>query len=402
MQRPADGFRAVSFVNKAKSSLRYRKSWLILALALMCSLALAQPIPDAPAERSRKARETEQALAKLREDVASLKAALATGQRSESDAVAALAAAERAVSDHRRQLADIAERSAAHQAELTRIAEERTGVDRDIERQRDALAALLRLIYARSRQAPAKLLLDPERAPRLARSLGYGRVLQRARLARIDRLATSLTELTRLAEQETAALSALETEREAAEVEQAALAAAVAEREVALDALRRELGDQRSRLTTLNRDERAMVRLLEQLRDIFADLPKTLDGAQPFRSQRGRLPWPVKGRTNTGDNGGLLIAAEVGTPVHAVGHGRIAFADWLKGYGLLVIVDHGDGYMSLYGHNDALLKSEGAWVQAGDVIAHVGRSGGEDQSALYFELRERGRAVDARPWLSKP
>lgn len=374
---------------------------LVLALVSVCSLTFAQRIPDDPAERGRKARETEQSLAALREDVAALKTTLADGQRNESEAVAALAAAERAVSDHQRRLGEIAERRVVHEAELIRIADARTRLDDDIERQRDALAALLRLTYARSRQAPAKLLLDPGRAPRLARSLGYGRVLQRTRLNRIETFAASLTRLTELAQREADALSALEAEHMAAKAEEALLTRAVAEREAALDALRRELGDQRARLAALGRDESAMVRLLEQLRDIFADLPKTLDGAQPFGDRRGQLPWPVEGSAEDDDNGGLLIAADAGAPVLAVGHGRVAFADWLKGYGLLVIVDHGDGYMSLYGHNDALLKAEGAWVQAGDVIAKVGRSGGENRAALYFELRERGRAVNARPWLRR-
>jgi septal ring factor EnvC (AmiA/AmiB activator) len=369
-----------------------------LPLVLVCAPALAQDIPDDPAERSRRAKETEQALEKLRGDVAELKAALETGQRAESDAVAAVADAERAVSDHQRTLSEIAGRSAGHEAELIRIGEEQQRIGDDIASQRDALAALLRLTYTRSRQAPAKLLLDPDRAPRIERSLGYGRVLQQARLKRIETFAGGLAELATLADAEVEALGALAIERTAAESAQTALDAAVIERAAALETMRQELGSQRERVLALAKDERGMLRLLEQLRDIFADLPKTLDGAQPFRSLRGTLAWPVDGRADD-DNTGLLIAAEAGAPVRAVAHGRVAFADWLKGYGLLVIVDHGDGYMTLYGHNDSLLKAEGAWVQAGDTIANVGRSGGESQPGLYFELRERGKSIAARPWL---
>src|SRR5690606_40150301 len=101
------------------------------------------------------------------------------------------------------------------------------------------------------------------------------------------------------------------------------------------------------------------------------------------------------------DQGGVVIAAPAGAPVRAVAHGRVAFADWLKGYGLLLIIDHGDGYMTLYGHNEALLKAEGAWVQPGDTVARVGRSGGEAQAGLYFGLRERGRSIDPRPRLHR-
>ena len=372
-----------------------------LPLVLVCAPALAQDIPDDPAERSRRAKETEQALEKLRGDVAELKAALETGQRAESDAVAAVADAERAVSDHQRTLSEIAGRSAGHEAELVRIGEEQQRIGEDIASQRDALAALLRLTYTRSRQAPAKLLLDPDRAPRIERSLGYGRVLQQTRLKRIETFAGGLAELATLADAEVEALGALAIERTAAESAQTALDAAVIERAAALETMRQELGSQRERVLALAKDERGMLRLLEQLRDIFADLPKTLDGAQPFRSLRGTLAWPVDGQADD-DNAGLLIAAEAGAPVRAVAHGRVAFADWLKGYGLLVIVDHGDGYMTLYGHNDSLLKAEGAWVQAGETIANVGRSGGESRPGLYFELRERGKSIAARTWFRGP
>lgn len=362
--------------------------------------AMSQAIPDDPAERSRRARETEQALEKLRADVTELKTALETGQRAESRAVAAVADAERAVSDHRRALVEIGERVETHEAELSRIAGDQERLHHQIVGQRDALAALLRLTYTRSRQAPAKLLLDPDRAPRLARSLGYGRVLQQSRLDRIGAFTSDLAELADLADAQVEALAALAAERAAADAEATELTAAVAERARALEVLRQELGGQRERIVTLGKDERGMLRLLEQLRDIFADLPKTLDGAQPFRSLRGTLAWPAEGSAED-DNAGVLITGDAGAPVRAVAHGRVAFADWLKGYGLLVIVDHGDGYMTLYGHNETLLKAEGAWVQAGDPIASVGHSGGESRPGLYFELRERGRSIAARPWFRR-
>jgi septal ring factor EnvC (AmiA/AmiB activator) len=374
---------------------------LWLALALAPAPGAAQAIPEEPAARSLKAEQTQAELERLRADIEALKGALATGQRQESGVVADLAAAERAVSDHRAELAAIAERSAAIQVELDRIAADQARVQAQVEAQRGALAALLRLSYARSRQAPAKLLLDPQRAPRLARALGYGRVLQRARLRRITAFASQLAQLATLADERIVQLAALADEQAQGQVREQALAAAVVERERSLDALRRELTDRRQQLTALGRDERGLVRLLEQLRDIFADLPRTLDGAQPFASLRGRLDWPLAGPVEVAANGALTIAADDGTPVRVIAHGRVAFADWLKGYGLLLIVDHGEGYMSLYGRNEVLLKAEGAWVQAGDTVGRVGRSGGEPVPALHFELRERGRSIDPRPWLRR-
>jgi septal ring factor EnvC (AmiA/AmiB activator) len=95
----------------------------------------------------------------------------------------------------------------------------------------------------------------------------------------------------------------------------------------------------------------------------------------------------------------MLIAAPKGTPVHAVSHGRVVFADWLRGLGLLLIIDHGDGYMTLYGHNQSVYKETGDWVQAGEVVASVGESGGSTRSALYFEVRADGKPVNPQAWL---
>lgn len=379
-------------------------SWRSIIATVLLGAALAVPaqeIPDDPEERARREQEIALSLERLRQDVAELKAALDEGRRAESAAVAAVAEAERAVSDHGRALAAIDAQGVELSAELTRIASRRLEVENELAGQREGLAALLRLDYARSRQAPVKLLLDPDRVPSLARNLGYSRMLQRGRMEAIRSHADALDELVMLAEAQTTALAAVDDQQTRARAQAQVLANAVADRERALAALRADLAGRQERLGALTHDEQALQRLLEQLRDIFADLPDTLDGAEPFRSLRGRLPWPVAGSVSTGGNGGLRIEAEAGADISAIAHGRVAFADWLRGYGLLLILDHGDGYMSLYGHNETLLRQEGAWVRAGERIAQVGRSGGEARPSLYFELREGGRSIDPRPWLRR-
>jgi septal ring factor EnvC (AmiA/AmiB activator) len=141
----------------------------------------------------------------------------------------------------------------------------------------------------------------------------------------------------------------------------------------------------------------------------MAGLP--VDTDEPFAASRGKLAWPVQGRV-TGNFGqmrgagpvrwnGVLLEAAAGTPVRAVHRGRIAFADWLQGLGLLIIVDHGGGYMSLYGHNEALLKESGDWVEPGEPIAQVGDTGGQARSGLYFEIRRNGEPVDPNPWIAR-
>jgi septal ring factor EnvC (AmiA/AmiB activator) len=147
------------------------------------------------------------------------------------------------------------------------------------------------------------------------------------------------------------------------------------------------------------------------LRDVFADIPRQIEDAQPFGTRRGRLPMPLLGSLDSGFGGtlpdgrrsqGWLLGARPGTHVTAVAPGRVAFADWLKGYGLIVILDHGDGYMSLYAQNDSLMKEVGDWVSRGEALAGVGSSGGQDRPALYFELRHNGRPINPKDWIRRP
>ncbi|NNG14001.1 MAG: peptidoglycan DD-metalloendopeptidase family protein, partial [Gammaproteobacteria bacterium] len=151
--------------------------------------------------------------------------------------------------------------------------------------------------------------------------------------------------------------------------------------------------------------------LMEGLRDALADVPANAGQRKAFKSQRGRLRLPVRGKitANYGSRRkaggfrwqGVMIRAKQGADVKAVSHGRVAFADWLRGFGLMVIVDHGDGYMSLYGHNESLYVETGDWVEAGDVVSAVGSSGGQKRAGLYFEIRANGKPTNPLRWCKR-
>jgi septal ring factor EnvC (AmiA/AmiB activator) len=162
-------------------------------------------------------------------------------------------------------------------------------------------------------------------------------------------------------------------------------------------------------VTRLAAQEQDLTRLIAELTTILSDYP--ISSEDPFSKHKGKLTWPVAG-TPIHDFGqprvggdikwnGVVLAAPRGREVRAVYHGRIAFADWLAGMGLLVIVDHGEGYMTLYGYNETLLKNAGDWVAPGDVIATVGDSGGQQQASLYFELRKGTKPIDPRLWITR-
>ncbi len=300
-----------------------------------------------------------------------------------------------------------AERQAGEQ-ELAALQVQRGAVQQQLDAQRDMLAGLLRSAYALGRHEHLKLLLAQADTQRTGRALAYQRYLQRDRMRRIESLIAHLAELARL---ESAIADA-----------QQRLAATAAERQAAMAELQQQRDDQqrrvaelegrfrdaRSRLAALGRDESALLKLIEQLKDVFADIPRQLDGGQSLASQRGRLPRPLAGRIATAFGGtlpdgrrssGWWIGGDAGANVQAIAHGRVAFADWMKGYGLLLIVDHGDGFMSLYAANESLLKGIGDWVRPGEPIATVGASGGQPLPGVYFELRQNGRPVDPARWL---
>ena len=164
----------------------------------------------------------------------------------------------------------------------------------------------------------------------------------------------------------------------------------------------------RSRAQNLERlrsQQAGLEKLVRELRAAMERFP--VEGNDAFARLRGKLAWPVSGKivARFGDAraggvrwDGLVVATERGTPVKAVCAGRVIYADWLPGLGLLAIVDHGDGYLSLYGHNDRLFKAAGERVAAGDTIAAAGDSGGSSRPELYFEIRKGGKPVDPRPW----
>lgn len=274
--------------------------------------------------------------------------------------------------------------------------------------QRRKLAAQLRSAYLAGNQAQLKLLLNQQDPSALARMLKYYDYLNRARLKTIDETQAVLDSLHDVEAQISASTLELEQLRQQRERERTALAEQRRNRQAVLEKLQREISEHRRSVAQLRENESRIRNLIASLSGIFADIPANAQNSLPFEQLKGRLPWPLQGSVlndfgeSRADSDlvwqGLRIGAPRGSEVRAVSHGRVAFADWLPGFGLLLIIDHSHGYISLYGHNEALYKEVGNWVQEGEVIATVGNSGGERQTALYFEIRYEGKPVDPKKW----
>lgn len=373
----------------------------LLILAMLARAETGEPASDVNEKQA------QQQLEQVRSHIRALTDALRSTRGERDEATAALRKQETAIAAAADEVQAIDTQLSAQTSELDRLDQQREALAVKLGKQREALAILLRSAYALGRSEELKLLLQQEDVGSIARVLAYHRYFQRARIDRIDGLMADLGQLAAVQEQIEAKRTELTATRKQREVEVATLQTERDERARMLGDLEGQMKDQQARLAVMAKDEKGLLELLEKLRDVFADIPDKPSGAEPFASLRGRLPMPASGRIQAGfgaqdDSGrtlsGVLINAPTGSPVHAIARGRVAYADWLKGYGMLLILDHGDGYMSLYGYNESLRKEAGDWVSAGETIATSGNSGGQRAAALYFELRLKGKPVNPKSW----
>lgn len=262
--------------------------------------------------------------------------------------------------------------------------------------------------YTSGSQERLKLLLNQHDPATLGRLMTYYRYMSEFRGNNINAVNSHIAELSDLRSQSVKEENRLAGLARARFAELTELNAAQENRQELLVALKTRIAQEGSEIDRLAAEEQDLARLIAELTSILSDYPITSE--EPFSTLRGKLTWPIAGRllhdfgqTRAGGLkwNGVVLAAPRGREVRSIYHGRIAFADWLAGMGLLVIVDHGDGFMTLYGYNETTLKSVGDWVAPGDVIATVGDSGGQQQTGLYFEVRQGTKPVNPRTWVSR-
>ncbi|HEV8443693.1 MAG TPA: peptidoglycan DD-metalloendopeptidase family protein [Steroidobacteraceae bacterium] len=319
---------------------------------------------------------------------------------------------EKTVGTARGELDKLRRDRAVHAARRAELASQRQHEQGELEKDRGALAGQLRAAYMIGKSEPFKLLLNQREPAELGRVLVYYQYFGRARAAQIAAIDAHLGELATLDEglaAEEQRLAALEEQQQG---ELSRLQSARERRGRALVSLDAETKNRAQELDRLKDQQGGLEKLIRELRRALERLDKfPTDSKDAFAKLRGKLAWPVAGKLvasfgQTRAGGlkwdGVLLAGAQGTPVRAIYHGRVVYADWLSGLGLLTIIDHGDGYLSLYGHNERLFKEVGERVTAGDTIATLGDSGGRPSPGLYFEIRKGGHPIDPRPWFKSP
>ena len=394
--------------------------------AFWSGMALLLVLPAGTLAQS--SRETERKLERVNRELESVAAERRKLEGQRGEASRELRSADEAVGHSNRALRETERALAAEQQALDALQQRRETLQAGMAGKRAELAALLRAAYRVGEQAPLKVLLAQDRVADAQRALAYHGYLQRDRIARIQALTAELQEVDTLQQQIQARRDQLAATRRQQDAQVAELERSRRQRAALVAKLDARYDARAAREKALGRDARSLQRLLAQLRAAAAKAeaarraaassPKPSTPGTPLRKavasgpalQVGGLGWPVAGSLLASYGGnlpdgraseGVLIGAAAGTTVKAVADGRVVFAEWMNGYGLILIVDHGNGYMSLYAHNDALLRDAGDAVKRGDPVATVGNSGGQGPSALYFELRRNGKPVDPKGWLQR-
>ena len=379
------------------------QSILILSLLGLAAAVSAQDSHD------ELAKVREQELENVRERISNLKQSMDAAAEERDRLTGELQDLEIAISEQRMRLKEI-ERDQKYTANKKQALDaELADREQHLDEESGALAAQVRMAYMSGSQEKIKLLLNQRDPATLGRLMAYYRYLNDYRAENIAAVVEQIRKLDELRAQIAAEEARLSTLARTRYDELGRLNTSQENRKTVLASLRRKIANEGEEVDRLAAQEEDLTRLIAELSSILSDYPITSE--QPFSTHKGRLTWPVAG-TLLHDFGqprvggsvkwnGVVLAAPRGREVRAVYHGRVAFADWLAGMGLLVIVDHGEGYMSLYGYNETILKNTGDWVAPGDVIATVGDSGGQPQAGLYFEVRKGTRPESPRLWVTR-
>ncbi len=384
------------------SNLRDRSLQLAWGLLLTICISLAGAAEN---EESR----TREQLAQLQSDMRRLSEELAGDLEQRNSLQAALRQSEIRIGELRRDIAATHKGLRRTGDQLADLRDQRRQLLVARGEQQELMSREIQTAYQMGKQGQLKILLNQEQPDTLARAMAYYEYFYQARQEHIQTYLEVISRIDVLEPEIGATARQLETTRQLLGKQEQALVAGKARRQRDLELLNASINSKDKRLQQMSRDREELERLLEVIEQAIAEL-QLPEEYQSFAGFKGQMLWPVDGKPSNRYGArrpnaklrwqGLVLPADEGSNVTAIHHGRVVFADWFRGSGLLLIIDHGERYMSLYSHNQALLREVGEWVSAGSAIATVGNSGGRQEAALYFEIRQDGKPLNPGPWLS--
>jgi septal ring factor EnvC (AmiA/AmiB activator) len=395
---------------------------------------------EKPSQAEKKVEQPKRALNDVHERLETLKKELNNSREAHKDAADALRASEKAISEANKKLFEIAQKQQKNSNSLRKLRQEAEATQKTLAAQQKRLSSQLYQQYMHGNASFAQMILQSEQPSLIVRDIHYFAYIAKARAQTIRNMQANLNKINQLNAETAAALNEMAELEQKQMIEKQTLEQQKLAKSKVVKSLSKQIASQRNEIKKLKRDEKRLAELVERLAQAALAKPRlskkltqkpasetviTEPTAQKtiasnntlpsdevtginFSALKGKLRLPVRGDvtnrfgSNREDSGvswkGLFIRADEGAEVKSVAGGRVVFADWLRGFGNLIIVDHGDGYMSLYGNNQSILKQAGQVVRAGDSIALVGNTGGNASHGVYYELRRQSKPFDPLSW----
>lgn len=379
-------------------------------LPLLCILCLLFCSNSVYASKNEDITHFQSKLETLHKSIEKIQQHLKGTKKQRSAVLTELKTLESAISDNAIKLKLFEKNLRSIKSQKNNLEDELKQLDQKLRNQRIILSEQIRSGYSMGHQQNIKMLLNQQDPAQAGRAQEYFNYINRARTQQISLFQETMQQKKQTEEDLKQTLNKHHKLLSAQKNKKRELQKQRLQRKNLITELSNKIKNQENTLVSLEESRNRIENLLKSLGELLADIPTNPLEKQPFKSLKGNLPWPVKGRflgkfgqpKNQGDLkwNGVLIKANYGTPIKVISHGRVAFSDWLQGYGFITIIDHGDGFMSLYGHSESLFKQTGDWVSSGEVIATTGDSGGQPQSGVYFEIRSRGKPVNPSLWCS--
>lgn len=348
---------------------------------------------------------------RLRSQIEDLKKNLEATREKRDDEQVELEKAEKKIGQLLKRIRGLDSKLVAENTQLGRLQQKQKRLTQELSSQSSSLDSQIRAAYTIGQQQYLKILLNQKNPADMARVLTYYRYLTEARSKRINTVTSALQSLDSVQQNIAKQAHTLTQLRQTQIDRKKDLDEAYSAHKQIIVALNREVSSQSEQLKRLQMDEQQLGSLVTRLQDYLDDITPPTALRDRFGKQRGRLNLPAKGRiiANFGEKRrfgdlrwkGVFLTNRVGTQVNSVFRGRVAYADWLRGFGLLLIIEHGDGFMTLYGHNQSLYKDVGDWVETGQMIASSGNTGNPPASGLYFEVRHNGQPQNPLKWCNR-
>ena len=381
------------------STVAMRKLLLAILVAGLVSAPLAIAANKATSEKQLKS-----VLGKIEK----LKQAIDVKEDSKSKYIKQLKSIESNIGKLSQKIRAIGKKISGKKAELESLRATRLKHQRQLSKENDYLAEQVYAAFTLGRQEKVKLLFSQQDPQTLQRNLVYYQYFSNARVDLINAVQTNINKILETEQLIQQARLDLEKNQQTLGKQKKQFNKDLAKRKTIIASLDKQLKKQGGNLSRLKGEATQLQNLIKSIEKIFADAPESDISQKAFAQLKGKLAWPLKGKVRklfgyTKPQSdlrwqGVKIEAASGSHVMAVSHGRVAFADWLRGLGNLIIIDHGNSYLSLYGHNESLFKTAGDWVEAGDVISSIGSSGGQQKPGLYFEIRKKGKPQNPTRW----